>query len=217
MALTGRVAVCRFDGGRLPRAPQVLAVDTRLPGAGTPMQERDHARAVARAALREAIAPQLGCAPDALAISDMRGQPPRLARVDGCGPPAPDGMGLSISHAPGLSLAAWCRHGAVGVDVQAVPRAAGRAELWRTAALFFSPNQLQTLDRQALAAPFFEVFARAWAAHEAALKCAGLALAEYTPALAARLAGVRVAALALPGRAAPGLVAAVAWRPVTTP
>ena len=41
----------------------------------------------------------------------------------------------------------------------------------------------------------------------------GQGLVEYTPTLAARLAGVRTAALTLPGWAAADVVAAIAWRP----
>lgn len=216
MALKGAspaATPCPFDGDRRPHAPRVLALDTRLPHAATPAQERDHARALARAALTRALAVHLGCAPQALSVSEVRGTPPRLAWAAGDAA-ALDAIGLSISHAPGLSLAAWSPQGAVGVDVQAVPRTAGRAELWRTAALFFGKNQLETLDRQASTAPFFEVFAHHWAAHEAALKCARLALAEYSPAVATRLAGMRVVTLGLPAWASAGVVAALAYRPL---
>lgn len=127
---------CPFAGDRLAGAPQAHALDTRLAQAVAPGQERDHARAQARAALRRLLAAVLGCAPQALSVSDARGIPPRLGWTTG-GRSGLDAIGLSISHAPGLSLVAWCPKGAVGVDVQAVPYATDRAELWRTAALFF--------------------------------------------------------------------------------
>ena len=145
-------------------------------------------------------------------MSDARGIPPRLGWTTG-GRSGLDAIGLSISHAPGLSLVAWCPKGAVGVDVQAVPYATDRAELWRTAALFFPPDRLEALAEHASDALFSEAFAGHWAAHEAALKCLGQGLVEYTPTLAARLAGVRTAALTLPGWAAADVVAAIAWRP----
>lgn len=205
--------LCRFDGDRLPHAPRVLALDTRLPYAATPAQEREHARALARTALCQAVAPLLGCPPDALHISDTRGQPPRPAWADGRSAAALGGLGLSISHAPGLSLAAWHLRGPVGVDVQAVPRAATAAELLRTAALFLGPKSVAALVQQAHCALFFEVFAHHWARHEAALKCVGQALAEYSPALAAQLTGVHMATLVLPPWASADVVAALAWRP----
>ncbi|MBS0468912.1 MAG: 4'-phosphopantetheinyl transferase superfamily protein [Proteobacteria bacterium] len=199
--------------------PRWLAIATTpLPprggGAGgegaLPAQERTQARQQIRAALIAELAQEIGCAPQALQISHERGQPPRL-RQHGRALP----IQLSISHAPGLSLAAWCRAGSVGVDVQAVPRDATAAELLRTAALFLEPKRLATLTSQAQNALFLEAFARHWARHEAALKCAGQALVEYTPALAARLAGVRVTSLALPAWAAADRVAALAWRPAS--
>ena len=203
---------CPFAGDRLASAPQAHALDTRLAQAVAPGQERDHARAQARAALRRLLAAVLGCAPQALSVSDARGIPPRLGWTTG-GRSGLDAIGLSISHAPGLSLVAWCPKGAVGVDVQAVPYATDRAELWRTAALFFPPDRLEALAEHASDALFSEAFAGHWAAHEAALKCLGQGLVEYTPTLAARLAGVRTAALTLPGWAAADMVAAIAWRP----
>ena len=194
----------------------MLAVDTRLPHAATPAQERDHARTLARAALTRALAAQLGCAPQALSVSDERGQPPRLAWATG-GAAALGAIGLSISHAPALSLAAWRLQGAVGVDLQAVPQEAKTADLLHTAALYLGQNTAETLANKVQSAHFSIIFTQCWAQYEAALKCLGLGLAEYTPALAAQLAHVQTVRLALPAWAPGGLVAALAWRPITTP
>ncbi|MBS0509494.1 MAG: 4'-phosphopantetheinyl transferase superfamily protein [Proteobacteria bacterium] len=192
----------------------MLAIATQLPHAGSPEQARQHARALARAALRRALADAWGCAPQALTISDQRGQPPRLGWAGtGAAPAALAGTGLSISHAPGMSLVACYEQGSVGVDLQAMPLQASRADLLRTASLFLPQNSVETLAKQTPGASFMEAFTDRWAAHEAALKCLGQALVEYHPALAARLAGVRTARLALPGWAAADLVAALAWRP----
>ena len=213
MALTAPTA-CRFDGDALPGAPRVLAIATPLPPAGTPEQARQHARGRARAALRRALAAAWGCAPEALSIGDQRGQPPTLGWVGtGAAPAAWAGTRLSISHAPGLSLVAWHERGGVGVDLQALPLQASRAELLRTAGLFLPPYSIETLAIQAWGASFIEAFTDHWSAHEAALKCLGQALVEYHPALAAPLAGLRRAALGLPVWAPAGLVAALAWSP----
>ena len=99
---------------------------------------------ITTAELRRLLAAVLGCAPQALSVSDARGIPPRLGWTTG-GRSGLDAIGLSISHAPGLSLVAWCPKGAVGVDVQAVPYATDRAELWRKLAVNCVINPLTAL------------------------------------------------------------------------
>jgi len=190
------------------------AIELRQDADVRPEDARRHARQQARALLCAQLAPVLGCAAQALAVSDARGQPPRLLwRGPGPAPDALTGIGLSIAHVPGLSLLAWHLGDAVGVDVQALPQGASAAELRRTAALYLSPESVLALDQQAQTAPFFEAFCAQWAAHEARLKCLGLPLAEWHPALTARLAGVCTAALVLPPWAPPACAAALAWRP----
>lgn len=119
---------------------------------------------------------------------------------------------MSISHAPGVSLVAWHPGGAVGVDLQPLPLGAGLPELLDAAAPHLPPGSAAALGRQAPGARAIEAFAECWAAHEARLKCAGRALAEWSPALAAGLAGVRAVPLRLPQQLAAGHAAAVAWR-----
>lgn len=190
------------------------AIELRPGAFARPEDARRHARQQARALLCAQLAPVLGCAAQALAVSDTRGQPPRLVwRGPGHAPDALAGIGLSIAHAPGLSLVAWHAGGAVGVDVQALPPGADAAELRRTAALVLPPESVLALDQQAQTAPFFEAFCAQWAAHEARLKCLGQPLVEWNPALAAGLAGVCTAALVLPPWAPSAGAAALAWRP----
>lgn len=103
-------------------------------------------------------------------------------------------VGLSISHDGNLSLAALRPHGAVGIDlmqVRAVP------DLQQVARDYLGPEAAAALagvapDRRALA------FARAWSAHEAQLKCLGLGLVEWEPALSRRLARCVTRALDAP-------------------
>ena len=198
---------CRFAGDDQPGAPRVWAVSTQATAlAANPEDARRAARQQARAALRHALAPLLGCAADDLAVSDARGQPPRLIWTGPHPAPAMGPMGLSISHGPGQSLVAWRMQGPVGVDVQALPRDASADECLRTAALYLGPDEAMALMNQAPDAHFFEAFAQAWAAHEARLKCLGQPLAEWSPAWAAPLAGLQAAAVTVPGCAA-----ALAW------
>ena len=186
--------------------PRWLAVPT-APLHPSAQEERTQARQQIRTALAAQIAQALGCQLQALHITHTPGQPPRLLREGHVLP-----WGLSISHAPGLSLAAWHPQGAVGIDVQAVPQAVAPGELLHTAAIFLGPETAAALAKQAQEAHFLIAFAQHWAAHEAALKCLGLGLVEYHPALAAQLAGVQVAPLPLPAWAGAGRVAALALR-----
>lgn len=196
-----------------PGTPRVHWLDTRLAADGTPQERRQHARRHARAALRALVAQALGCGVQDLAVTDERGRAPALRWCgSGSAPAALAGIGLSISHAPGVSLVAWHPGGAVGVDLQPLPLGAGLPELLDAAALYLPPGSAAALGRQAPGARAIEAFAECWAAHEARLKCAGRALAEWSPALAAALAGVRAVPLRLPQRLAGGHAAAVAWR-----
>jgi 4'-phosphopantetheinyl transferase len=196
---------CGFAGDEAPGAPRVYVLPAPVAPAGAPPEAaRRLARQHARAALRHLLAHDLGCAPEAIDLSDTRGQPVRAA--------GHERIGLSISHEHVLSLLALCPDGAVGVDVARVPAASDADELRRAAHLFLGPNVAAALDQQAHEATFLIAFAAAWAAHEARLKCIGRPLVEWSPALSARLAGVRSAAVELPPWAAADHVAAVAWR-----
>lgn len=159
------------------------------------------------------LATLLGCSPRQLALGDVRGQPPRLHWLGpGAAPEGLDTLCVSISHAPGLSLLAWCPGRPVGVDLQTEPRQTSAAELLRTAALYLGEDAHAALARQAAADRLGEAFTLRWARHEARLKCLGLPLCEWTAALGATLAAVEAAPLELPGWAGSGVRAAVAWR-----
>ncbi len=209
------LTACTFAGSDEPGAPRVWALDTSSAHAGPPEDERQHARAAARAALRRLLAEHLGCAPDDLALSNVRGQAPRLLWQGASRAPGTLAMlHLSVSHAPGLSLLAWCQGATLGVDVQAVPRNAPVPELLHTAALYLEPNTALALAQKAQDASFFEAFTHAWSLHEARLKCLGQPLAEWSPTLGRALAPLHAAPLRLPPRAAPQHAATLAWSPI---
>lgn len=166
--------------------------------------DREQARWQARAALRSCLSQELACPEPALRISNQRNQAPQLW-LHGVKLEQPF---CSLSHAPGLALLAWHHAGPVGIDIQAVSRDAPRHELQVVAQLFLAPNTAQALELIAHDALFFEDFSRAWAAQEARLKCAGIALVECSEALQASLAGMHCQPL----MALDGYAAAVAWR-----
>ncbi|MDO8251983.1 MAG: 4'-phosphopantetheinyl transferase superfamily protein [Rhodoferax sp.] len=107
-------------------------------------------------------------------------------------------IGLSISHAPGLTVAAIHVGGSIGIDVMRMDSRAEAMPDWENVAQgYLGP---QACRRIATLAPAqrAHAFAQAWAGWEAGLKCLGMALTEWTPALEHRLASCAVRALALP-------------------
>lgn len=164
-------------------SPFLIAVPTPRSGLRGPARER------VRLALRVSLGKLLGCAPHEVPLATVAGRAPRLA------PPA-SSVHLSISHEAGLSLAALRVGGPVGVDLMAL----ADAELPDMLALardYLGPQAAAELDR--MPAPQRQpAFARAWTRHEACLKCLGLPLREWSPALARRIARCRTISLALP-------------------
>lgn len=160
---------------------------------------RDAARAQLRSALREVLSLQLGCASELIVLQSIPGQPLRVEQ-----PAHGQNIGLSISHEAGLSVAALRRNGPVGVDIL---RIAPEFDCQAVARDYLSPQALCRIASQPeLVQPL--AFAREWTRLEAGLKCLGLALQEWSPALGQRLESCRLMALDLP----PGLCGAVAWR-----
>ena len=184
---------CSFAGWQTPGAPRVWALPT------PPGTARDMVRALARDELAELLGEAMGEPRGKVALTNVRGEPPRA-------PGRPD-LHLSLSHAEGLSLLA-CHSAPVGVDVQALPVQADAA----TAALFLGPNWHLAQSAQAPTASISIAFETAWTQHEARLKCAGEPLVEWSEALAARLAHYRCAPLQ--SAALSGWCAALAWQPV---
>ena len=160
---------------------------------------RDAARAQLRSALREVLSLQLGCAPESIVLQSIPGQPLRVKK-----PSHSQNISLSISHEPGLSVAALRRSGPVGVDILRIASAFD----WQAVACdYLGPQAVRRIashpePEQPLA------FAHEWTRLEAGLKCLGLALQEWNPALTERLESCRLVELDLPL----GLCGAVAWR-----
>ncbi|MDN2703011.1 4'-phosphopantetheinyl transferase superfamily protein [Janthinobacterium sp. SUN100] len=136
---------------------------------------RAEARLRIRAAVREALAQWLKLDIDAISVVSTPGQAPRLLL-------AGRAAGLSLTHDEGISLAAVHLHGPVGLDVMRVQAIADWFNLARD---YLGPQVTQELaslpDAQRPLA-----LAQAWTAREAALKCAGLPLAEWDGAAPAR-------------------------------
>lgn len=150
-------------------------------------------RQTARVQLRGALSDTLGRLLERPAASipflNQLGLPLVLDLPDTC-------IDLSLSHAEGLSVAALHRGGPVGVDVMRV--LPDVLPDWAAVARdYLGPP---TCDQLAAVAPAQRAwaFAQAWTRWEAGLKCLGLALTEWTPGLAQRLALCRITPLDLP-------------------
>jgi len=160
----------------------VLSVTTPA----TPL--RAEARRIVRAALRQALASLLPADADDISLISSPGLPALLA--------APwDGVGLSVSHEAGRSVAAINLNGAVGIDLlrlgEALPDIALLSRDYLGPHIAAYITGISAVERQT-------AFARSWTAHEASLKCLALPLAEWTPALASRLATCTTVEVTMP-------------------
>ncbi|MBR7792132.1 4'-phosphopantetheinyl transferase superfamily protein [Undibacterium sp. FT147W] len=82
---------------------------------------------------------------------------------------------ISVSHEPGLSLAAISQKQLPGIDLMAVKT----IDDWQdVASIYFSPQQIATLQ-QAQDGERAVLFAQYWTMLEAHFKCAGIAITEY--------------------------------------
>jgi 4'-phosphopantetheinyl transferase len=133
---------------------------------------REVQRARIRQALREALARLLDVGLGQVAVESSPGSAPRVL-VDG----ARCGIGISVSHAGGMSAAALRRDGPVGIDLMEVQEVSD----WARVALDYLG--MATASRLASMAPGDRTlaFAQAWSEREASLKLFGLPLDEWTP------------------------------------
>lgn len=165
--------------------PIVLSIATP----DTPI--RDAARQLARDALREALGILLDRAPRDIPLISRPGEPLRLDLPD-CR------VGLSLSHEPGLTLAAINMHGPVGIDLMRIERKIDWLSDWEPVAHDYLGPQAAARIGDLPHARRAEAFARAWTRLEARLKCRAMPLQEWSPALEQQLACCRTCDIALP-------------------
>jgi 4'-phosphopantetheinyl transferase len=172
-------------------APVLLALDTPA------TTRRAAAREQARAMLRELLGAYLGCAPEAVPLDFQPGRQPRLDLPG-------SRLGISLSHESGLTLAGLDPRGAVGIDLMRIEDFPDWQQLARDYLGDEACRKLAALKPVQRA----QGFAAAWTQLEARLKCLGLALREWTPALQRECERCSVVGLSLAG----GMAGAVAWR-----
>jgi 4'-phosphopantetheinyl transferase len=155
-------------------APLVLAIET------PETSIRDAARALARAALREAFGVLLGRSPETVPLLARPGYPIVLD-IPGLH------AGISVSHEPGLTIAAIRLGGAVGVDLMRVDTRPDWLPDWEALACdYLGPHVAERIARR-VPADRARSFAREWTRLEASLKCLAMPLQEWCPALERKL------------------------------
>ena len=168
---------------RSPAELTVISVPTALTAS------RVDAREAVRHALRHTLAAFFDVSAASLTLVSSPGQAVRPLAYD-----LP--IHLAISHMPGLSVAAISARGAIGVDVMALSDQ--NFPDWAQVARDYLGPHTAAAIKQAPPADQATEFAKEWTALEAGLKCLGLALTEWTPALAVRLGKCCLATLNLP-------------------
>lgn len=158
-------------------------------GVATPVSaDRTTARTQVRSVLRETLAQLLD---QPAASITWVSRPGQAIAVES----SPVPLGLSISHAPGLSVVAIGRGAALGVDLMRMEHGVDDAPDWpRVAADYLGPAVAAALHKRP-ASQRQTTFIQAWTRHEAGLKCLGLGLTEWSPALGQQLATCRVLTL----------------------
>ena len=195
---TGPVPVVQIGAGlpwaaMLPRSEPVFVIAVKTPD----HPDRTVARTTIRTAIKDVLGELWGCAPTHVTLTHTPGEPLRAQA------PNSPAWGLSVSHDAGLSVAAVNRLGPVGVDIVCESQAFD----WHAVAHdYLGPAMARQLASHPLASQN-QQFLRAWARHEACLKCLSLGLVEWSPALQSRLAALQVVDLQLPA----GWLGAVAF------
>ena len=150
--------------------------DILIAAVDTPMTaNRDAARRLVRQALQDALDARLG---ERVDLIEVRGQALRLAAPHA-------GIGLSVSHVPGLSLLAIHLAGPIGIDLLGLDQIPS------------DPEERQRVSTDYLGKGICDPrrFAQAWTRYEASSKCLGQPIAEGR---GDNLAGCRCIDLALP-------------------
>ena len=154
---------------------------------------RSSARALVRTALQHTLGSLLDQPAASVALVSRPGEGIALDSSRGR-------VGLSLGHAPGLSIAAICRGACVGIDLMRLEDGVENDPNGLRVAYDYLGPQATALLQTTPAADFPVAFAQAWTRFEACLKCLGLALTEWSPALGVQLATCRVWCLSFPGQ-----------------
>lgn len=176
------LALDELRSDRALTAISVATADTTL---------RRSAQEHIRAALRETLGALLHRPAASISLISRPGRP-LSANLPG------RHIGLSVSYAAGSVVAAIHLRGAVGIDVMRVDEGTDATPDWESVAQNFLGMQACARIAQLAPEQRSQAFAQEWTSFEAALKCHGLALAEWCPRLEHIFASCSLLPLALP-------------------
>ena len=155
-----------------------------------PTTVRSQARKLIRMAITQVLADKLSCSYTEIKLITQPGQSVKVSQPR-------QTIGLSISHEPGLSLAAINMNGKVGVDLIDVKSIPNDHEIYKLALEYLGtqvaeylsllPSELQK-----------HAFAKAWAEIDERLTCQGESLDEWTASSALQLKTLTIRHLKLP-------------------
>jgi 4'-phosphopantetheinyl transferase len=145
---------------------------------------RDHARIQIRQFVTEVIAVALNLTERNIYINSEKGMAPYVMISDGAQQKI---VHLSIAYEDQFAWAVISRINRVGLDVVKI----AEAFEWNDTAILYLGNAttqgicVKPVDQQ------FEFFLKAWASHEARLKCLGLGLQEWSERIEQQLSSIR--------------------------
>lgn len=174
------------DANQLRIENSLLVIALKTP----PTILRVEARQRIRAAIQEVLALLLNCPASEVKLLSQAGQAIKLANAD-------HKIGLSISHEPELSLAAFNMNGQIGVDLMTVNSIPDVAEIKTIATEYLGAKVAEHISNQPIEAQK-KAFAIAWTAFEASLKLRGEALIEWSAARDEQLNNINSIRLNLP-------------------
>ena len=155
-----------------------------------PTTVRSQARKLIRMAITQILADKLSCPYSEIKLISQSGQSVKVSQPR-------QNIGLSISHEPGLSLAAININGKVGVDLIDVKSIPNDHEIYKLALEYLGTQVAEYLSLLPSELQKHE-FAKAWAEFEARLKCQEKSLDEWTASSALQLNTLTIRPLALP-------------------
>ena len=155
-----------------------------------PRTLRSQARKLIRLAITQVLADKLSCPYTEIKLTSQSGQSVKITHPQ-------QNIGLSISHEPGLSLAAINMNGKVGVDLIDVKSIPNDNEIYKLALEYLGTQVAENL----LLLPSEQqkhAFAKAWTEFEARLKCQEKSLDEWTSSSTLQLNTLSIRPLKLP-------------------
>jgi 4'-phosphopantetheinyl transferase len=172
-----------------PGAMRLLSPAERKRAAGIAVEARRELWMRGRGVLRALLGSYVERPGDVLElIAGARGKLALAPAPDGRAPGSPPAVSFNLSHSGTWALYAFTSEAPVGIDLEVARRR--KIDVAALAMRVFGPQEVRRLQALPSSSARETEFLRLWVAHEAKLKCLGLALigtAEATPDAATQL------------------------------